>query len=237
MQIISAWSGPRNVSTALMYSFAQRDDTEVVDEPLYGHYLHHVPVEHPGREEVLQAMETNGFQVMEDLLKKGQKPIRFLKNMAHHWVSLDHELLDHFTNILLIRDPREMLPSLTKQLPNAGLDDTALNKQVTLFDHLSRKGNKPIIIDSKHVLLDPQKILAKLCGLLDIPFHQKMLHWQPGPRPEDGPWAKYWYKAVHASKGFEPYKQKKEPFPAALLPLLETCKPYYDYLYHHALKD
>lgn len=237
MQIISAWSGPRNVSTALMYSFAQRADTEVVDEPFYGHYLHHVPVEHPGRGEVLEAMETNGLLVMEDLLKNGQKPIRFLKNMAHHWVALDHELLEHFTNILLIRDPHEMLPSLIKQLPHADLDDTALNKQVTLFDHLSRKGKKPLIIDSKHVLLNPKKTLTKLCELLDIPFHQNMLHWQPGPRPEDGPWAKYWYKTVHASKGFEPYKQKKEPFPVALQPLLKICQPYYDYLYHHALKD
>ena len=237
MQIISVWSGPRNVSTALMYSFAQRSDTEVVDEPLYGHYLRNVPVLHPGRDEVLEAMETDGLKVVRELLKAGKKPVRFLKNMAHHWVSLDYDLLVHFTNVLLIRDPFEMLPSLVKQLPGANINDTALGQQVRLFDHLAGKGKRPLIIDSKLLLLNPKNILGALCEQLGIPFYPVMLHWQPGPRPEDGAWAKYWYDVVHASPGFQPYQRKEKPFPRHLAPLLEECKPYYDYLFHYALKD
>ena len=237
MQIISLWSGPRNVSTALMYSFAQREDTEVIDEPFYGHYLSEVPVDHPGREEILTHMETDGIRVMEHLLLKGQKPLRFIKNMAHHWIGMENELLRNFTNVFLIRDPAEMLPSLVKQLPAARLNDTALNMQVTLFDKLSSEGHRPVVIDSRLLLLNPRHILSRLCDAMAIPFHENMLSWKPGPRPEDGIWAKYWYHSLHASSGFTEYARKEEPFPEDLIPLLEECKPYYDYLYHKALKN
>ncbi len=237
MKIISLWSGPRNVSTALMYAFAQRPDTEVIDEPLYAHYLVETGADHPGKAEVLASMDQSGDRVIKSLLEyQSEKPILFLKNMGHHFMSLEGAFLDKFANIFLIRNPEEMLPSLAKQLPNPILRDTALDKQMELFKLVSETGEEPVIIDSKHLLQQPEAVLKAVCKSLDIPFYKNMLSWPAGPRKEDGTWAKYWYHNVHKSTGFQSYEPKTAAFPDNLLPLLNECMPYYKFLNERAIK-
>lgn len=234
---ICLWSGPRNVSTALMYSFAQRDDIQVVDEPLYGHYLRVTDARHPGREEVMAAMNCRGNEVMSALIERQAEtpaPRLFLKHMAHHLIDLDLDFLRDTNNVFLIRDPREMLPSLTVQLPHAALKDTGLKRQWQLFEALRDAGQQPAIIDSRLLLLDPATVLRQLCAHLGLAFDHRMLGWQAGSRPEDGVWARHWYHAVHKSTGFAAYRPK-QGFPEALRTLLEECRPWYERLFEHAL--
>lgn len=237
MQVVCLWSGPRNVSTAIMYSFAQRTDTRVVDEPLYGHYLRVTGTAHPGRDEVLTAVDCDGDAVMSGLLAESSAspPVLFLKQMAHHLVEVDKAFLAHTTNVFLIRDPQQMLPSLTIQLPNATLADTGLKTQWLLFAELSAAGQAPAVVDSRELLLDPPGVLRKLCDRLGIEFQQSMLAWPPGPRAEDGIWAPHWYGAVHRSTGFGPYVHKTS-FPQHLEPLLAECAPWYERLQVHAIR-
>jgi len=235
---ICLWSGPRNVSTALMYSFAQRSDTRVVDEPLYGHYLRVSDAPHPGRDAVVEAMDCDGDSVMNRLIAEQQADSArrlFLKHMAHHLVDLDLDFLAATDNVLLIRDPREMLPSLTIQLPEAGLADTGLRRQWALFRYLEDIGRAPAVLDARQLLLDPADVLAQLCARLDLEFDPAMLRWEAGPRAEDGVWAPHWYHAVHKSTGFAPYTPKQD-FPEALEPLLAECAPWYEKLFAHALR-
>ena len=234
---ICLWSGPRNVSTALMYSFGQRNDTRIVDEPLYGHYLRVTGANHPGREAVLSAMDTDGDRVMKRLIERPHdRPILFMKQMAHHLVDLDFSFLQQTINVLLIRDPVEMLPSLAIQLPEAGLADTGLATQCELLERLGEFGQQAIVLDSRELLKNPRAVLAKVCQKLAIPFAESMLSWPPGPRTEDGVWARHWYYRVHQSTGFSPYRPKTEPFPDHLEPLLEQCRPYYQHMYKNALR-
>lgn len=234
---ICLWSGPRNVSTALMYSFAQRPDTQVVDEPLYAHYLRVSGVDHPGRETVLAAQNNHGEQVVRDLiLGTCRRPVLFMKQMAHHLQDLDRAFLDHTVNVLLIRDPADMLPSLVHQIPQPTLRDTGLGVQRELLHDLLRRGQRPPVLDSRQLLLDPPGVLRRLCERLDIPFHDGMLSWPAGPRPEDGVWAPHWYHAVHRSTGFQPYQAKNEPVPAGLETLLATCAECYRELADHAIR-
>ena len=235
---VCLWSGPRNVSTALMYSFAERPDTLVVDEPLYGHYLRVSGADHPGRDDVIAAMDTDGNRVMRDLLARelpAGKSVLFLKQMAHHVTALDTDFMARTANVFLIRDPKDMLPSLTIQIPDATLKDTGLETQWRLFERLEAEGEAPAIVDSRLLLLNPESILEKLCLRLGLAFDADMLSWPAGPRQQDGVWAKHWYHAVHKSTGFQAYRPKSE-FPAELLPLLDDCAPYYEKLYQHALR-
>lgn len=235
---ICLWSGPRNVSTALMYSFAQRTDIRVVDEPLYGHYLRVTGAKHPGRQQIISAMNCDGTEVMRGLLIEQQaEPARrlFLKHMAHHLVAIELDFLAEVSNVFLIRDPREMLPSLVVQLPNARLPDTSLRQQWQLFSELRDAGSEPIVLDSRELLLDPASVLSRLCDALNLPFDPAMLSWPAGPRKEDGVWAPHWYHVIHRTTGFQPY-QPKDGFPEQLLELLAECKPWYDKLFAHALR-
>jgi hypothetical protein len=234
---ICLWSGPRNVSTALMYSFAQRDDIRVVDEPLYGHYLRVSGADHPGRDTIIAGMNCDGAAVMRELLAlQRQDPAMrlFQKHMAHHLVELDLGFLRETSNIFLIREPRDMLPSLTVQLPHATLADTGLKTQWELYADLRAAGQIPAIVDARELLLDPEGVLSQLCEHLGLGFDPRMLHWTAGPIAEDGIWAPYWYHAVHQSTGFAPY-QSKQQYPDELLGLLADCQPWYDRLYENAL--
>ncbi|MHC4862396.1 MAG: sulfotransferase-like domain-containing protein [Planctomycetota bacterium] len=225
---ICLWSGPRNVSTALMYSFAQRPDTRVVDEPLYAHYLERTGAPHPGREEVLAAQESDGRRVVSDvILGPCDRPVLFLKQMAHHLVDLDRAFLERTENVLLVRDPREMLPSLVQNVPDPTLRDTGLEMQAALLDELRALGREPPVLDARELLLDPEGVLERLCATLGLEFSPEMLAWEPGPRPEDGA---HWYANVHVSRGFVPYRPKTEPFPERLEPLLAASRPCYERL-------
>ena len=235
---ICLWSGPRNVSTALMYSFAEHPEIRVIDEPLYGHYLRVSGADHPGRQDVIAAMDCDGDRVMQSLLQlQNREPSRrlFIKHMAHHLVALDLGFLASTSNIFLVRDPHDMLPSLTIQVPGATLADTGLRRQWELYSELLDAGRSPVIIDSRELLLNPESILRSLCNHLRLDFDQNMLSWEAGPRDEDGVWAPHWYHAVHQSTGFAPYRAKSE-FPSTLKPLLDECRPWYDKLYQHALR-
>lgn len=229
---ICLWSGPRNNSTALMYSFAQRSDTKVVDEPLYAHYLRTTDAGeyHPGAAEVIQSMENDGEKVIQKMLGPYEKPVVFFKQMTHHLVDLDLSFLQHTINIILTRNPREMLPSYANDIENPAMKDVGYAKHLELLEYLQKTGEEPLVLISEKLLQDPRKMLAKLCKAIGIPFDESMLRWKKGPRPEDGVWAKHWYRNVHNSTGFRPYQPKTDPFPEHLEPLLAECEPIYNRL-------
>jgi len=234
---LNVWSGPRNVSTALMYSFGQRSDTLVVDEPLYGHYLAVTGADHPGAEEVLENMDRDGERVVREvILGPCKQPVHFFKNMAHHLTALDRDFLGEVRNVLLARDPREMLPSLARQIPSPTLRDTGFAEQVEILGTMLERDESPIVLDARQLLLDPPEVLRRACEKLGLPFEEAMLSWPAGPKPEDGVWADHWYASVHASTGFERYRPKSTPFPERLKPLLEESFPLYEKLREYALK-
>ncbi|MBO6585737.1 MAG: sulfotransferase family protein [Gracilimonas sp.] len=236
---ICLWSGPRNISTALMYSFAQRDDSTVFDEPLYAHYLANTDAKnyHPGADEVLKSQENDGQKVVDEIiLGDYDTPIAFFKNMTHHLVNLDWSFLEETINVILTRPPKDMLPSYAKQVKNPTMQDVGYAKHLEVVKYLDNIGKKPLIVDSKDILQYPQSRLRELCGTLGIPFDEAMLKWPAGPRKEDGVWAKYWYHNVHRSTGFRAYKSKNEPFPEELEDLLEECQEAYDELLEYAGK-
>jgi hypothetical protein len=238
--LINLLSGPRNVSTALMYAFAQREDAAVVDEPLYGHYLKRTRAPQPHWEELIELLETDAEKIVREVIlaPPAGKSVWFIKNMAHHLIELDCGWLHdpRMVSVFLIRDPAQMLPSLSHQVAEPTLRDAAYESQVRWFRELGDSGLNPQVVDAKALLLDPPGVLARLCHKLGIPFDPAMLSWAPGPRPEDGLWAKYWYDNVHRSTGFAPYSEKTDPFPERLRPLLEECRPHYEFLLRHAIQ-
>jgi hypothetical protein len=234
---IQLWSGPRNVSTALMYAFAQRSDTSVVDEPLYAHYLRVSGAEHPGRDDVLRAQDRDGERVVRELLLgPSATPVRFFKQMAHHLVELDRGFLASCANVILTRDPLEMLPSLVHQIPEPTLRDTGYAVQTELLDELLALGQDPPVLEAAELLRHPRAVLEKLCARLGLGFDSAMLSWPAGPRPFDGVWAPHWYHNVHRSSGFEPFAPKSAAFPERLKPLLAECQPHYARLAARALQ-
>ncbi|MDH3500825.1 MAG: sulfotransferase family protein [Acidimicrobiia bacterium] len=233
---INLLSGPRNISTAMMYSFRQRADTSVVDEPLYAYYLTRSGAIHPGRDDVLASQDHDGEAVVRDvILADHPARVRFFKNMAHHVRGLDRVFLEACVNIILTREPRDMLRSLTIQVPDATLDGTGLPMQVELLEDILARGREPIVVESQALLQDPARVLASLCERIGIGFDSTMLSWPPGPKPEDGIWASHWYDNVHMSTGFAPYRPRMDPFPARLEPLLAQAAPLYDRLTQFAI--
>ena len=233
---INLWSGPRNVSTAVMYAFRERSDTSVVDEPLYAHYLCRTGVEHPAVQDVIRSQDTDGEAVVSELLLgPSPTPVRFFKHMAHHLVELDTSFLGRMHNLMLTRDPVEMLPSLINQVPDPTLEGTSLPMQVRMLESILDAGGDPIVIESKRLLQDPEQVLRAVCDRLGLAWESGMLSWDPGPKPEDGVWAPHWYHRVHTTTGFDPYREKTEPFPARLQPLLTECQPLYARLVEYAI--
>lgn len=235
---ICLWSGPRNISTALMYAFAQREDTRVVDEPLYAHYLSSYPEAqkyHPGTDDILNSMENDGGKVIETMLNSNEKPVMFYKHMIHHLLGLQKEFMHKTINIILTRDPVDMLPSFDKVIPNAQINDVGYKLHMDLLQFFESNEIPFVVVDSKQVLINPEKALRSICKFANIPFDSKMLQWQPQKRKEDGVWAKYWYGSVHKSSKFMDYKPKTDPFPEHLRPLLSECKKYYKELLKHAI--
>ncbi|MBL8863203.1 MAG: sulfotransferase family protein [Planctomycetes bacterium] len=233
---LNIWSGPRNVSTALMYSFAQRSDTRVVDEPLYAHYLRHTGADHPGRERVLAAQDDDGARVVRDvILGPSDRPLVVFKQMAHHLVGLDPGFLALTANVLLTREPEEMLTSLVENIPDPILRDTGYAAQTAIAAQLASIGQEPCVLVAHRLLQDPEGLLTRLCARLGLPFERAMLSWEAGPRPEDGVWAPFWYASVHRSRGFQPYRPKAARVPPRLAPLLEECRTHYARLLEHAL--
>ena len=230
---INMISGPRNISTAMMYSFRSRSDTSVFDEPLYAHYLWTTGIDHPGREETLKSMPVEaGEAIRELILGPWPTPVVFFKNMGHHiaGLGLDISFLDEVTNFFLIRDPADVITSLIKNLPNPTPEMTGLPQQAELLDYLIERGHNPIVMGSRQILEDPEGQLTRLCGRLGVDWDPAMLSWEAGPKAEDGTWAPYWYGRLHQSTGFEPYQPKDDVVPDHLLHVLDACKPAYEKL-------
>lgn len=235
--IINLISGPRNVSTALMYSFAQRDDTRVVDEPFYGYYLKKTGIIHPGKKRIINSMKTDIDLIIERILNQDHnRQIIFLKNMAHHHIEISDHFLSKVSNLFLIRNPAELLMSFAKVIKDPSIEDIGLKKSWELFHQLSEVNQSPIVLDTGELLKDPPVMLNKLCESLKIPFDTSMLSWPSGPRKEDGIWAEYWYHNVHKSTGFVQSEPKEVKVPQELQDVWMESTYYYNELFAHSIR-
>ena len=220
-----------------MYSFAQRNDTTVYDEPLYAHYLTVTGREHPGAAEVIASQPSDGNVAIEQtVFADVDTPVYFMKQMAHHLIGLDRAFLGRTRNVLLVRDPDHMYRSLAVQLPDATLADSGLELQVELLDDIIAAGDQPIVIDAQVIRNTPEPALRALCDAVGIDFDPAMLHWPAGPRPEDGVWAKHWYHNLHTTTGFEPYGPVTRELPESMRPILDQAMPLYERLGEFALE-
>lgn len=230
--IINLISGPRNISTALMYSFAQRSDTKVIDEPFYAHYLKKTRLDHPGRTETMASMPTDPTEVLAHIraLERGNKVV-FVKNMAHHHEGLNWDYINGMKNVFLIRDPKQLIASFSQVIHHPTLQDIGLKYEADLLDFMIANSKEdPIVIDSNNILPDPKAGLEMLCKRLGISFESSMLSWEAGPIEEDGTWAKYWYKNVHNSTGFAMQKTSERSLPEHCESLYAEAQPYYEKL-------
>lgn len=236
---IAMWSGPRNVSTALMRSFGSRADTAVVDEPLYAHYLAETGLPHPLAQEVLAHHERDWRKVADTLT--GPAPdgaaLYYQKHMAHHLLpQVGRQWLAQLRHAFLIRAPDEMLASLSLVTPDPDLSDTGLPQQLQLFEETAaRQGCAPAVVDGADLLADPPGVLAALCRALGIGFDPAMLSWQTGLRDTDGIWAPAWYDAVAASTGFAPPRPRQVQLKGRLEELHQRCLPLYRSLHSHRI--
>jgi hypothetical protein len=214
-----------------MYSFAQRKNCRVIDEPLYAYYLKKTGLAHPGREEILKSMSSDSeFIIKKVLLSDSKSDEIFIKNMAHHFVGLPWNILGEFKNVFLIREPGYVIESYIKQIDSPVLSDLGYDLILRMTDHLTKLGIKPFVIDTRDILSNPENALRAICKFAGISFEESMLKWQAGSRPEDGVWAPYWYKNVHISTGFQPYEERDFVIPKRLHPLLEECQEIYEIL-------
>ena len=233
--IIHLISSPRNVSTALMYSFAQRKDTIVMDEPFYAHYLKNCQLEHPGMNQIIEKCETDPEKIIQDILKyKKTKKILFIKNMAHHIAKLNIDFIVGMKNIFFIRNPLQLITSFAKVIANPGMDDIGIETIYQIYSQY--KDDQSMVLDSGALLKDPTSVLVKLCNGLDIPFDESMMQWPAGPKTYDGIWAEYWYENVHKSTGFSKQRATDRTLADRYLPLYKSVLPYYDELFKHSIK-
>jgi hypothetical protein len=236
---VAGWSGPRNISTALMRSWGSRPDTVVCDEPLYAHYLASTGIAHPMAAEVIDAHDTDWQRVVAWLtgpVPEG-RAIFYQKHMAQHLLAhIPMDWIAGLRNFLLIRDPAEVLASFSQVYAEPSATDTGLPQQARLFDWLCEQlGEPPPVVDARDVLIDPRGVLTSLCSRLGVPFDEAMLSWPPGPRPTDGVWAPAWYGSVLESTGFLPYRPRRRQLESALQRVADECRPLYERLHAHRL--
>ena len=233
---INLISGPRNISTALMYAFANRTDTAVVDEPMYAYFLQLTGDEHPARVAILESQPQHMDQVKQQLIfNQVESPIYFIKGMAKHYVDVDYHFLLDLKNVFLIRNPAQLISSFVKVIPNPQMRDIGLKREWEIYKYLKEAGQSPIVLDSNDVLANPQAGLATLCQHLDIPFSERMLSWPKGPIEEDGVWAPHWYANVHASTGFAQQNTSEPKITDNLQGLYQESLYYYDKLYEFSI--
>lgn len=234
------WSGPRNISTALMRSWESRSDTFVIDEPFYAHYLSVTNVNHPGRDEIVQSGETDQSVVSKGLISDidDSCSIYFQKHMTHHMIpSVDRDWMKDVVNCFLIRNPKDMILSYTKVNSNLSMHLLGLEEQYELFEYVTKiNGRAPPVVDSKDILIDPRKTLSLLCEKVGVIFSEEMLSWSKGVRDTDGVWAKYWYDNVINSTGFNTYTEKNEVIRDEYFQLYEDCLKIYEKLSKHKIK-
>ncbi len=240
-QRIAMWSGPRNISTAMMRAWGNRPDTFVCDEPLYAHYLLKTGIPHPGAEEIIRTCENDWQKVVAWLTGPApeEKTIFFQKHMTHHLLpEIDRGWLGKVDNAFLIRRPRDVLTSYAKVVAKPTLEDLGLPQQLEIFHGvLQWTGRVPPVLDADDVLKNPEASLRLLCAALAVDFSPAMLSWPAGPRATDGIWAKHWYSAVLESTSFQPYRLRNEPVPPHLYDLLDRADAIYQQLYQHRLSS
>ena len=231
---LAVWSGPRNLSTALMRSWESRPDTVVIDEPLYAHYLKATGLDHPGRDEVIDAGQTDWREVVAALL--GPVPdgarVFYQKHMAHHLLpGIERGWVGGLTNVLLIRDPREVVASYMRSRGDVTAEDLGLAQQARLYDELVAAGPPPPVIDARDFLLHPESHLRAMCRHVGLDFDARMLAWPSGRRDSDGVWSRYWYEAVWESTGFADYRPRHPQLHGPAAAVAEECLPLYERLY------
>jgi hypothetical protein len=236
---IAMWSGPRNISTAMMRAWGNRPDTFVCDEPFYAYFLRQTGRNHPGADEVIAHHESDWRKVIGWLtgpVPEG-KPMFYQKHMSHHLLpEIDRNWLGKVMNCFLIRAPAEVLTSYIKKAPDPELPDTGFPQLAEIFTWVrEHTGSVPPVVDARDVLENPRRTLGLLCDALGVEFSDAMLSWPPGLRATDGAWAKYWYHEVLQSTSFQPYRPKNEPVPERLRVVYDQCCAYYDRLYKHRL--
>jgi hypothetical protein len=238
---IAMWSGPRNISTALMRSWSNRADTAVVDEPFYAYYLQKTGRKHPGASEVTASGISDWRVVVSRLTEanrsRPEASIFYQKHMTHHLLpEVDREWLGSLTNCFLIRDPREVIVSYMKRNGEPVDEDIGFVQQAAIFDWVCEKtGSTPPVIDARDVLQNPERTLRRLCEAVEVEFDSAMLSWPPGLRETDGVWAKYWYGEVARSTSFQPYRPRNEPVPERLRGVCERAQQCYERLYRYRL--
>ena len=236
---IAMWSGPRNISTAMMRAWENRGDCAVSDEPLYAAYLAATGLDHPARDEVIAAGEVDPARVVAALLGPvpGAQPVWYQKHMTHHLLpGMAREWIHALVNVLLIRDPDEVVASYLKSRATVTPEDIGLPQQARLFDELAdRQGHAPPVIDAADFLQAPEAHLRALCAWLGIDFTDRMLHWPSGPRASDGVWAPHWYAAVWQSTGFDPGQPREVHLEGEAARVADACRPAYERLHAHRL--
>ena len=249
---MAMWSGPRNISTAMMRAWGNRADTAVIDEPFYAYYLERTGKKHPGAADVIAQGETDWRKVVEQLtgpipesrhpfdkLRIGSIPshILYQKQMTHHLLpEIDREWIVDLTNCFLIRDPREVILSYIQKNPEPELEDLGFVQQCEIFNFVrERTSSIPPIVDARDVLENPERTLRLLCDAIGVPFDVAMLSWPPGLRESDGIWAKHWYDEVARSTSFQPYKSREGNVPGHLCEVYEQCRECYEQLRQHRL--
>ena len=237
---IAMWSGPRNISTALMRAWENRDDCVVWDEPLYGYYLAATGIPHPGAAEVIADQGTDANAIIARCIGDipGDKKIFYQKHMTLHLLpELGRSWLSSLANCFLIREPEAVIASYAAVRSDVTLEDIGFIQQAELFDHVRHISEEiPLVIDSREFLLDPRGMLEAVCDRLKIEFVPAMLNWPKGARDSDGVWARYWYESVWNSTGFAPYRDKDYQLSARDERISLQARPYYEELFQYRLK-
>ena len=225
---IAMWSGPRNLSTAMMYSFGSRSDFAIWDEPFYSHYLARTGLDHPMAKEIIAAHECDPAVVAKRCLDPipGEKPHFYMKHMPHHMIDgVPIDWAKQCVNIHLIRHPARVIASYGAKRETVSLSDIGYEQQLQLYEEIGG-----VVVDSADIRADPKASLTKLCEQISLPFDEKMLSWRSGPRTEDGIWAKHWYNAVHKSTGFAGAEGPMPKLNGVQLDTLEAALPSYEAL-------
>jgi hypothetical protein len=233
---LAVWSGPRNLSTALMYAFAARGDCAVVDEPFYAAYLAATGADHPMRDAVMASQPVDPAQVAQTLTAPVAQPMFYQKHMAHHLLAqTPRAWMAECHHVLLIRHPARVIASYARKHPPHGLDDLGYPQLDALFDHLCATGQTPVVIDGTDIRAAPERALRALCAALGVAFKADMLNWPAGEKPFDGIWAPHWYGAVHRSTGFEGAEGPLPELSGEHARLAEAAMPLYARLAAHKI--
>ena len=227
------------MSTALMYSFAQRPDTRVLDEPLYGYFLANTGAQRPDREATMAVWPTTAEAAIAHMapapMERNGDRVLFCKHIANHFEGLPWSAFAEDHHVLLFRNPAAVMASYSAHITRPTMQDVGYALQCQLLEQLTASGRPPVVVCSDRLQAAPEPTLRAMCAALGLEWNAEMMQWTPGPRPEDGPWSPWWYAGVHASSGWEPRTPREHDVPAHLSDLHQDCKAAYHTLLQHAI--